>query len=171
MEQTRKGLNIAIFGGMGSGKTTYIKNTVLQLGKKCFIYDPNEEPAYIDVINHYPGRMNGPEFTAFVNQKSRNAINIFEEATPIFRHATNDPNLLEILTRKRHYRQINVIVFHAVNALPTNIFYYLDFGVVFKTTDRRDLLEKKYAGFPQLIEAVDRVKLKPDYQPEIIKFK
>lgn len=164
----KKGLNIAVIGGMGSGKSTYIKNRLQTLPGKRFIYDPNEE---YQEPNQYRGRMIIKDFTRIVNERSRNAVNIFEEATAFFRHGATDANLIDLMTRKRHYRVINFFVFHNINAIPVYVFSYLDYIVLFKTNDRGDLIEKKYSENPQIIKAAEIVKTLPKYKYVTLKLR
>lgn len=159
----KRGLNIVIVGGMGEGKSTYIKQLIAQMPAKKFIYDPNEE--YEEFRNFYPGLMRVKDFGQYVNAKSRNSVNVFEEATAFLRHGAPDENIIELMTRKRHYRVINLFVFHALGAVPTYIFSYINYLVLFKTTDREDIIKNRYKENPAVLEAFYKAKTNPKYKP------
>lgn len=171
-EQKKIGLNIAVIGGPGAGKSTWIKNYIR--GKKAFIYDPNQEYEYDEggeptgIVNAYRGPQSPGAFAKGVNKQSRNSVNVFEEATAFLRHGNADEDNLNILTRKRHYRVVNLYVFHALGVLPAWIFPYLDYIVLFNTRDRRDLIEKRYSNQYEVIEAFKKqLKSRRPFQPVI----
>lgn len=167
-DKPKIGLNIAVIGGMGSGKTFEIKKRIKQLGGSAFIYDPNEE--YIDEVrNLYRGKMRVKDFAETVNEKSFNSINVFEEATAFIRHGAPDENIIDLLTRKRHKRVINFFVFHSLNAMPAYIYSYLNVMILFKTADRSDLVFNKYKENKPVLVAFEKVKTAPKYKPQILK--
>jgi len=164
------GLNIAVIGGPGAGKSTWIK--AFSKGKKAFIFDPNQEYEYNEagertgIVNYYRGPIEPKTFAKYINERSQQAVNIFEEATAFITHSNPTPDNLNILTRKRHRRVVNLYVFHQLNALPAWVFPYLDYIVLFNTKDRRDLIEKKYSLNPEILETFyqqsrNRQKFKP----------
>lgn len=163
----KKGLNLVIVGGMGEGKSTYIKTMLARQNCKKYIYDPNEE--YQEFKNFYPGLMRVKDFGAYVNAKSRFAINVFEEATAFLRHGAPSEDVIELMTRKRHYRVINIFVFHSMGAVPTYIFSYINYLILFKTTDREDIIKSRYKENPQVLEAFYKAKKNPKYKPAIQK--
>lgn len=165
------GVSIIVVGGTGQGKTTFVCNLLKRFeGKRLYILDPNEEGAYRPFKNLYGGEMEGEAFTRFAanDERAQGCVNVFEEATPIFMHGNRNKNLVKLLTRKRHKRQVNIFVFHAVNSIPTEMFFYLDYAVLFKTNDRADLLAKKYENFPKITEAVKDLRGAANYSKRII---
>jgi hypothetical protein len=166
-EAPKIGLNIAVVGGMGSGKTFFIKQQLTKLGGAAYIYDPNEE--YTEFKNLYHGTMRVKDFSRIVNERSKKSVNIFEEATAFVTHNAKDENVIDLLTRKRHKRVINIFVFHSVNSLPAYIFSFLNVLVLFPTNDREDLVVKKYESNPNILKAYYRAQNAPKYQPTTLK--
>lgn len=164
------GLNIAVIGGPGAGKTTYIKDKLNQIKDgENWIYDPNEE--YLEYDNQYLGLMHTKEFARITNKLAKYSKVIFEEATAFLRHGTSDANIIEMLTRKRHKRNIHVFVFHSFGSLPVWVLPYLDYLVLFETRDRTDLIEKKYSENPELLAAYLKQKRKGRFEYTTIKLK
>lgn len=164
----KRGLNIAVVGGMGQGKSYWVKEWLKKMGGRAYIYDPNEE--YLEFINLYQGAARIPDFAEEVYQKSRGAINVFEEATAFLGSGAQNRKVTDLMTRKRHFRVVNIFVFHSINTIPVNIFMYLNYLVVFKTNDRPTIIESKYKHNPELLQAFTRAKAAPKFRPVIVKF-
>lgn len=164
----KRGVNIAVIGGMGEGKSYFVKSQVQKLGGKAFIYDPNEE--YLNFKNLYPGVPRISDFAEYVYQHSRGAVNVFEEATAFLGSGAQNRKVTDLLTRKRHFRVVNFLVFHSINTVPVNIFMYLNYLVLFKTNDRPTIIESKYKHNPEILAAFMKAKRAPKYRPVMIKF-
>jgi hypothetical protein len=55
---------------------------------------------------------------------------------------------------------MNLFIFHALDQIPTDILYYIDFIVIFRTKDNLAKVEKKFSDFPQIIQAFKDVQEK-----------
>lgn len=156
------GLNVVVIGAPGEGKTYFIRQLLRRMrAPRQYIFDPNEE--YTE-RNDYPGPMTPESFGNFCNQNSRLAVNVFEEATFFLTHGSRQREIVELITRKRHKRIVNIFVFHSINTLPAWVLPMIDNIILFKTRDRADLIRTKYESNPELYEAFNQVQSLGKYQ-------
>lgn len=137
---------MAVIGGTGRGKTTFIKNEILSRVNSHIIYDVNNE--------YYKNSFHLPEIEEFIDriEDIRNVTFVFEEATIFFKHSQGVSRKVEnLLVRKRHKQQFFVFVFHALHQIPVSIIDYLDTYVLFKTDENINLVENKFRGHERII--------------------
>jgi DNA helicase HerA-like ATPase len=140
-------------GATGTGKTTDVKKSILdKVGKdNLFIFDVNNE------YNAYYSKTLLP-FDTFAETATqiRNGVILFEEATIFLSNRGSNEYLRDILVRKRHAKNIIVLVFHSFRSIPRYIFDLCNYVVIHKTNDNPDLIEQKFnhSGLTALFKEV-----------------
>lgn len=132
---------LVIVGGTGRGKSTKIKQILMQIKKRPIIYDVNNE--------YYKTGYNLPEMKDFITlcENSTNQLFIFEEATMFFDHKAGGDakRISRLLVRKRHQKNYYIFVFHAMHQVPLFIHDYVQNFILFKTDEPKDLVLSKFA--------------------------
>lgn len=135
------GLAVIIVGQTGTGKTTLIKSILKRASKPFFIYDINGE--YESNLNRLNKYSEFKEFLQAAALKTSTAI-VFEEATIFFRHTHSEAEMLDLLIRKRHTRNLILLNFHSLKAVPKNILDFCNFLVIKKTNDNKQDVFRKF---------------------------
>lgn len=130
---------IIVVGGTGSGKTTFAKNEILKKHKGSkLIYDVNKE--YTEFNTEYM------QMDVFLQKAlaAKNKLILFEEATIFFDTKGGSREMRELLVRKRHTNNMFVFNFHSLGQVPLYILNFVDYLILFKTTDQWSVVERKY---------------------------
>lgn len=146
---------ILIIGMTGQGKSPKILELIE--GKKCFVYDVNNEygkrtkypgqtPVNLsDDVNAERARytaMDKKEFIQMCMNKTE-TICVLEDATAFFRGAQSEQVML-MVTRKLFNRNDYVFVFHSINRVPPFFMELANYVILFKTNDEITNVERKY---------------------------
>ena len=154
--------NFVIVADQDRGKSFFVKNEILrkfQKNRRNFIFDVNFEYGSFKNLNKYLSRYEFLKNTP--NEKNSNCNVVFEEATAFFSKSGNTSrDTVEHICRRFHSKNINVFVFHALDQVPTDILYFIDFIVIFRTLDNPEKIQKTFAGYPKILEAFNDVRNK-----------
>ena len=150
-EKGSNGLCFVIVGGTGSGKSYFIKNTLLPSMNKfpLYIFDINKE--YIKFKNRYKF-VGHSDFIEKV-KNLQNCIIVFEEATAFFSNKGMGLETIELMVRKRHQNNNVIFVFHSLRSIPVQIFDFVNYLTLLDTNDREDIVKNKYKNNPEIWEA------------------
>lgn len=154
------GKAIVIVGMTGAGKSSYIKQLLTRVDEsRLLVYDVQRE--------YFPDEPL-PDLDTFANtvKESTDSVAVFEEATIFYNNRGSNKIMREILVSKRHKNNIIILAFHSIRAIPYYIADLINYVVVFKTNDTRDLVSTR---FPFLLEAFDRIQTAPQYSFEIVR--
>lgn len=154
--------NFIIVAEQDRGKTFFVKNNILKKfsKRKNYIYDINlEYNEYPNQIDYVSGK---DEFLETVPcETNTNANVIFEEASAFFsKNGSTAKGTIKHICRRFHTKNINVFIFHALDQIPTDILYYIDFIVIFRTKDNLDKVQSIFKSFPEIISAFKDVQEK-----------
>lgn len=160
--------NIIVIKSQDRGGSFFIKNDLLPSlkGRQNFIYDINNEyTMFENVIKKIYKEL--PDMDVFLQTLpigSESYVNIvFEEATGFFsRSGSQDNLLLRHITRRFHTKNVNVFIFHSLLMIPKEIMAYVDFIVLFRTSDDKYEVYKKFKAYPKIIEAFNDVQHKTE---------
>lgn len=140
-----------IFGGRGTGKTTYGKTLVKSSQmKKKFIVDTFDHPSYKeykdlnlkdlnkklenDTYHLWDKNTNGMMKAVAENPNFWNSLIVFEDATKYLEGNISEDVKMFILDTKQ--KNINLVfMFHDFNSCPPRLFKWCDFITVFKTKE------------------------------------
>ena len=138
-------INIIICAASGRGKTTLVKKIIGER-KNTFVYDVN---------NEYENAYKAESLDYFKTEaiKKKNTIIVFEEATVFFPQRGADKDLMNLLIRKRHTKNVIVLIFHSLNRIPMYIFEQANYIYMKKTNDRASVVERNYENFPEILSA------------------
>jgi hypothetical protein len=154
--------NFVVIAEQDRGKTFFVKNEILKRfsKRKNFIYDINME--YNEFKNEIRFISDKDQFLNDVPCNTNSNVNvIFEEASAFFsKNGSTAKGTIKHICRRFHTKNINVFVFHALDQVPTDILYYIDFIVLFKTKDNKEKIESTFKAFPNIIEAFNDVQEK-----------
>lgn len=154
--------NFIIIAEQDRGKTFFVKNEILKRfsKRKNFIYDINLE--YKEFKNQIREISDKDTFLETVPCETNSSVNvIFEEASAFFsKNGSTAKGTIKHICRRFHTKNINVFVFHALDQVPTDILYYIDFIVLFKTKDNKEKIESNFKAFPKIIAAFNDVQEK-----------
>lgn len=137
---------------MGRGKSTETFDIIRSFGKKdLYAYDPNQE--YVSKGNKVKGMPTKQQFINVI-ASVRNSVIVFEEATVFFRNSGNSTpdEIIDLLVRNHHMKNIIVFNFHSVRAIPVDIMDYVGFINIWHTLDRMTLIKSKYKNDTDLLE-------------------
>lgn len=141
-------------GHTGRGKSKAIKDFIKDLKCPKYVYDINKE--YENIL--MPS-LDIDEFTEKVQNK-KNSIIIFEEATIFFSNKGRNKLIINLLVRKRHTKNIIILVFHSLRTVPINILELIDYIHLFATNDNPKLIEEKFSQYPAIINQYFDIKNK-----------
>lgn len=131
MTNKKGGKAFIVVGGTGMGKSTFVKNLVSKVHPNAlFIYDVNAE--YTEYYN--APLLKFPDFCTQATNKTDSLI-VFEEASIFLSNRGSNAELIEILVRKRHTRNVIVLVFHSIRTIPKYIMAYVNYFVMYKTVN------------------------------------
>lgn len=154
--------NFLVIAEQDRGKTYFVKNEILKRfsKRKNYIYDINLE--YKEFKNEIRNIEGKDEFLNLVPCQTNANVNvIFEEASAFFsKNGSTAKGTIKHICRRFHTKNINVFVFHALDQVPTDILYYIDYIVLFRTKDNKDKIESTFKAFPKIIEAFNDVQQK-----------
>ena len=150
-----------IIGAKGRGKSTAARKR-LQIAKsknrEIVIYDPNRE--YSEFYNK-EFISDEKRFLEMVKPK-KNTTLLIEEATIFFTGQNQSREMRDLLVRARHTNNEIILCFHSLRSIPTYILELVNYLILFKTTERENYVESKFAGFDEIIEAFTELKSIPD---------
>jgi hypothetical protein len=154
-------------GHTGAGKSYHTKNKILaKVNLPKFIFDPQNE------YKEYGSSAVNLLRQDFVNKAVdlKKSCILFEEARMFFKFNNIPDDLVKLMIGKRHTGNLIIFNFHALNQIPLDIFYYVNYINLFHTNDRADIIKTKFQDMPEIYEAFLRLKnsnIKYDY--EVIK--
>lgn len=156
--------NFIVVAEQDRGKSFFIKNEILKKfhHRKNYIFDINNEYGEFknEAKNFYTKDMFLNNTPSLVNS---NLNVIFEEASAFFsKSGSTSKDTISHICRRYHTRNINVFVFHAIDQIPKDILYYIDFFVLFRTKDNLDTVQKLFRDYPKVIEAFERIRQKTE---------
>jgi len=132
------GKAIIIVGATGSGKSTFVKELITPVDvNRLHIYDVNREYFPDEPLSDFD------QFLITATKLDESVI-IFEEATIFFSNRGNDKRMRQLLVGKRHARNIIILLFHSIRAIPYYIFDLVNFVVLFNTNDEEPIVKEKY---------------------------
>lgn len=151
--------NFIVIKAQDRGGSYFIKNELLPKfnARKNYIFDVNQE--YKKFKNEAGHIWEKEEFLKTVPCETNSKVNvIFEEASAFFsKNGGTSKDTIKHICRRYHSKNINVFVFHALDQVPTDILYYIDFIVLFRTQDNPLKIQKTFAGWPKIIKAFEKV--------------
>lgn len=154
--------NFIVIAEQDRGKTFFVKNEILKrfTSRKNYIYDINLE--YTEFKNEIKFISDKDDFLNSVPCGTNSCVNVvFEEASAFFsKNGSTSKGTIKHICRRYHTKNINVFVFHALDQVPTDILYYIDFIILFRTKDNKDKIESTFKAFPQIIDAFHDVQEK-----------
>lgn len=152
---------ILIVGATNSGKTTFGKKILKKWWGKKYIFDVNNE--------HKGGViMDSSTFLQRATQLQETLI-YFEESTIFFSNKGDSKLLKMLLVKKRHDKNIIIMVFHSIQSIPLYVLTLCDVLILFKTIDNEKLIFSKYENFPGIMKAFKKQQAKKElYSPEIV---
>lgn len=152
--------NIIVIADQDRGKSFLIKNEILPKfsARKNYIFDINKE--YGKFKNEAANVFSKDEFLNFVpSERGSNANVVFEEASAFFsKTGSTSKGTIEHICRRFHSGNLNIFVFHALDQVPTDILYYIDFIVLFRTLDDVTKIQKTFAGRKKILSAFMKVR-------------
>lgn len=187
-EETRQPKNIIFIGTNGTGKTSALKRLVVaELKKKdshVLIVVPDDmEWNMVPFVNaRFPERIKNyvgarkiiyfPGLLKIISDNFREGLLIFDDCRSYFR-AQTDPDLLDILIRRRQKMLDVCAVGHGFSQIPPAFFTFSTHIVLFRTTDSIKKRKDDLKDFERMQEAQARVNKEAETKPhynEIIKF-
>lgn len=172
---------IIIAGMTGEGKSEFVKQYIGEK-RNAFVMDvqneygrltkyPGQKPVNLsDNVNDRRSRYIGGDFKEFLRivKTKRNTICVFEEATA-FLEGRIGIEMRQILINKMFTKNVYILLFHSISAIPPRILQLCNYVVLYRTNDESYQVEKKY---PSLFPKFSEIKAKwNDYKGkrEIIK--
>lgn len=152
-------LNIVVCGMPQRGKTTWCMKKAASLGFPIIANDPvgqwKQQPLLLrELLDRIEARKGLPTTV------------VWEEASGYLSgigvSKKDQERTVKALTQRYHYRHVNLLVFHSVRMIPVWVMDFTDYLVLFKTKDRPGLMASKYRNWPELTDAIDRVRLHRD---------
>lgn len=143
------GKAIIIVGATGSGKSTLIKKLLAPVDvNRLFVYDVNAEYFKNEPL---------PDIDDFLLQVKNveESVIVFEEATVFFSNRGSNKAMRRLLVGKRHARNVIILVFHSIRAIPFYIFDLVNYVAVFRTNDEEKIVRER---FELLVSAYTDVK-------------
>lgn len=148
------GKAITICGFTGTGKTTFAKQ--LTSGRDCLVFDVNNEYKdleEIDPLQKWTGgryRYTGMDFKEFLyiiqDSEGRNVVNcdiILEDCTGFMKGQAGS-KALQIFQAKRHTNNNYYFIYHAVEAVPRDIYRFTNIFVLFYTNETIKQISKRF---------------------------
>jgi hypothetical protein len=151
-------------GHTGAGKSYHTKNKILaKVNLPKLIFDPQNE------YKEYGSSAVNLLRQDFVNKAVdlKKYCILFEEARMFFKFNNIPDDLVKLMIGKRHTGNLIIFNFHALNQIPLDIFYYVNYINLFHTNDRADIIKTKFQDMPKIYEAFLKLKnsnIKYDYQ-------
>lgn len=155
---------ILLIGTTGTGKSPFIWNYAQN--KNLFVFDiQNEYGSRTKYAGQEPknlsdnwmqnrSRHTQADYELFIKQCERktNTICVFEDATAFLEGRINK-EMRKLLVSKLFSRNIYILVFHSISAVPPRIVQLSDYVVLFPTNDEFYQVEKKYPSiFPYYLK-------------------
>jgi hypothetical protein len=143
------GIASICIGKRKTGKTTFSQKLIQTKPSSmpCVIYDINQE---------YGKFYSEPfeDFDVFMQRivDLRGHYILLEEATIFFRAQKHNEQMINLLVRARHTRNIIQLNFHSFKSVPKDIYNLLDYVTVFKTNDSLKDVKDKFDN-PAIIQA------------------
>lgn len=137
-------------GKPGAGKTTFTKKRIEKWKGDKLIFDPNKE--------YGVEYMSMPNFLEEAKTR-KNTLIVFEEATIFFKAQGVNPDIVELLVKRRHDNNFYILNFHALAQVPLYILAFADYFNVFKTIDQQGQVERKFKGNASITNAFNTCRL------------
>lgn len=149
--------SILIIGMTGTGKSFETKKILKKF--------PKLDKYIFDVNNEY-GVENLPTLEEFLNTvvKVENSVIVFEEATVFFSTRGRSEQVVNLLVRKRHTKNIIIFIFHSIRAVPSYIYELCDYVYIKKTNDTVKRIKSTHDS-EKLIEIFEDVKINSNLEP------
>ena len=149
--------SFALIGMTGQGKSRYAHRMIKE-DTECnvMVWDVNNEygthptnpewSLHLSTnINSARCRYTGGDPGKFIELcgLKRDCIIVFEEATAFFKGQIGK-NLVELVIRKRHTNNRYVFLFHSIRAIPPALLDFLNYVILFKTSDNIQIVKDKH---------------------------
>lgn len=125
-------------GRRHTGKTTFSKELLNKSKLPKVIYDIN---------NEYKDYYSEPfeDFDKFLDRivELKGHYILIEEATIFFNPRGRFEEMINLIVRARHTKNIIQLNFHSFRSIPSNIVDMVDYITIFKTNDNEEIVEKK----------------------------
>lgn len=153
-----------LIGTTGTGKTPFIWE--FAKGRKLFVFDIQNEygnrtkyagQEIKNLSNNWideRARHTQADYELFIKQCERktNTICVFEDATAFLEGKINK-DMRKLLVSKLFTRNIYILVFHSISAVPPRVLQLSDYVVLFPTNDELYQVQKKYPSlFPYYLK-------------------
>lgn len=149
---SKGGKAFIVVGAPGMGKTTFNKEILSQVHPATiWLYDVNNE--YTDFVQM--PLLKFDKFCEIALTKTDSLI-VFEEATIFLSNKGSNVNLKEILVRKRHTRNVILLVFHSLRSVPKYLLDLCNYLVLHKTNDPEYIAES--FEHPELLKTYQEIK-------------
>jgi GTPase SAR1 family protein len=159
-------VTIVVIGMTGEGKSEFVKNYIKN--RNCLVMDlqneygpqtkyPGQVPINLsDNPNHPRARYIGGDFDEYqrIVLNKRNTICVFEEAT-IFLEGRTGKTMRRILTNKIFTKNVYILLFHSISAVPPRILQLTNYVVLYRTNDEPYQVERKY---PSLLSSFNAIR-------------
>jgi hypothetical protein len=160
-KKTRKTELSLIVGVNGTGKTTFIANSVLQAGKKGLIVTPDElEWRQLPLISKEQIRTftghariiyEGPETLEAIKNNYSGGVLVMDDAMAYLNEQT--PAMMQyIYIRRRQYGIDIYIVAHGLRQLPPKCFTFTSYLILFNTVE--NFASRKKDVYPELYDKI-----------------
>ena len=177
--ETRLNAVTVLVGAPGTGKTTYAKQIIEQMGtaRGVLIYDNNREKAYRGYksmqLEHFPYWKKTGVYRLFTGDLSalldalyahgRNMSLVLEDSTS-YLTGNVDEIVRRLLTERRHRNLDILFTYHSLGRIPPMVYEMCNFLVIGKTNDSVAKLRElsKLPNPDQVLQTWQRVKAHPD---------
>lgn len=156
--------NFVVIKAQDRGGSHFIKKELLPKfqNRDNYIYDINNEYTMFKnkVKDYFDELPDIQEFLEFVPHTTGSYCNVvFEEATGFFSRSGAGSSLaLKHITRRFHTQNLNIFIFHSLMKIPTDIYDYMDYLVLFRTDDDPYEVHKAFKSYPKIISSFDRIR-------------
>lgn len=174
MEKKRSVQNIVICGKRGCGKTSVARKLIKDTGKdKTLVLDLEYHPDYrdfspiqADQVKRFR-RGNAILFEGVPDENILtiatdlyNSVVILEDAMRYI-HSNMTNSVKRLFTQSKQHDLDIITMFHYLNNIPVKMMGFIDYLIIFKTTENIDTTLKKFTNADQVREVYQRVMSHP----------
>lgn len=174
MTEARTPKQILVMGTNGTGKTTLVKNLVInELKKKdshVLVVTPHDmewntlpdvHPKFPHRIETYVGARRIIYFNGLISiirDKFKNGLVVFDDCRAYFKASLDDELHSLLISRRQHMIDI-IAVGHGFTEIPPKMFTFATHYALFKTNDNVDLRKNVIQDYPKMKEAQQRINM------------